>query len=371
MISDIPHVPPSEEVLPAVGGQSQGSTSGPRPRPSLLPMIDEEREGCAMFLPQRESDILEDGKDRHAALREMFEGQSALVELLPSDQAEGVRWAADYVRSNIPHLDWPMRWEASMQLLDDDFRVMMSGTPDLVCGPHIVDLKWRKRDYTAQFVCYLLMRFQEEQFEKITMHALWGAYQQYERREWTEAECWAELRRVLDAYDNPAPKVPKACAYCGWCARRLECPAFNLPAVVVAQNREDWGLTTYHISQITDPADMAKAIELVPKLRKFCDAIDFYKREWAVARGIKIPGYRVRDEKGDREITDLPRALVLMEEAGLPQRKVLPACGMGVTALKKAWAEHFGISQDAADKEIDRVLASVIRRTPGKTVVKE
>lgn len=336
-------------------------------RPSLLPMLDAEREGCAMFLPQKDSEILEDGKDRHAALCDMFEGQSTLVELLPSDQAEGVRWAADYVRANIPYMDWPARWETGMQLLDDDFRVLMSGTPDLVCGPHIVDLKWRKRDYTAQFVCYLLMRFQEKSFEKITMHALWGAYQQYDRREWTEAECWTELRRVLAQAENPAP-VPKTCAYCGWCARRLQCPAFNLPAVIVAQNREDWALATYHVSEITDPADMAKAIRLSRRLRKWCDAVDYFKQDWAVTKGIKIPGYRVKDEKGDREITDLAQALQL---SGLPQEKFLAACGIGITELKRIWAEHYGISQSAADKQINEVLAPLIQRTPSKVVVKE
>lgn len=377
-VSDVADV--SAVFSPGVAGEAERAQNAalvpwikPKLRPSLLPMIDAEREGCGLFLPQDENEVLEAGRDRHEALRKHFQGDDTLLDLLDADDKEGVCWAADYIRQNIPYLDAPMIWETTRVLVSECFDIVMEGTPDLTCSIHVVDLKWRRRDYTAQFVAYLKMVFVDLrdvhgiQAEKLVMHALWGAFQRYNRHEWTEAEVDAELARVLAQWYNPSP-VPKACAYCGWCARRLNCPAFNLPAVVVAQNREDWSLQTYHISEITDPADMAKAILLATHLKKWCEAVDWHKREWAIKRGIKIPGFTVKDEKGDREISDLNRALQL---SGIPAEKFIQACGIGIGKLKEIWAEHHNVTKAQADREINQKLAPVIVRTPGKTVVKE
>jgi hypothetical protein len=338
-------------------------------RPSVLPAIDRKHGGCVQFLPGPDSKVLEDGRDRHLALGKLWHGDSSLLDMLEPEDREGVLWAFDYCKRELPHDRYPVQFEVHMQLLDSDFDPIFpeGGHLDVVCGSHIVDLKWRPRDYTGQMVAYALMRMEEMEWANVYTHCLYGAVKRAEKIEWYQEACWRELYRILGEYLDEQIAAA-TCDYCGWCSRKLECPAFNAPAVRVAQGREDWGMQTYHVTQITTPEDMAKAIQLSTLLRKWCDAVDFCKREWTIKQGVKIPGYTLRQELGDREVIDINEALRL---SGIPLEKFLASLDIGIGKLKKIWAAHRGISEAAADREINKVLAPIIRREPKQTVVKE
>lgn len=344
-------------------------------RPSLLPMIDSQRGGCPAFLPSSGTDLLEVGQDRHFALKALLQGNETLVNLLPDDDREGVRWAADYVRAHAPYMDYPLELEVSGQnVVDGNFQLVFpnGGTPDVVCGSHVFDFKWRKRSYLAQMASYALIVLQRDiggtSWNTVTAHAMYGCTQQAVPMVFDEDTAWSVLKPILQEYRDTSPPVPRTCEYCGWCARRLTCPAFFMPAAIVARNREDWGMQTYHISQITTPEDMATAIRLARHLQKVVDAVNFYKREWAIKQGVKIPGFVVKDEKGDREISDINEACRL---SGIPVEKFVGCCNLTIGKLKEIWAAHYGISKAAADREINAKLASVIKREPGQVVVEE
>lgn len=333
-------------------------------------MLDTDRGGCAAFFPSSGSDFAEVGQDRHAALKRYLAGDESLLKLLPEDDREGTQWAGDYIKLHAPAMDYPMQLETSANIVDRNFQLVFpnAGTPDVTCGPMLYDFKWRHRSYLSQLAAYALMRIQQYGWPVVHAVALYGATQKAVPMEFDEDTCWAILQPILDRYRDPNPPVPRTCDYCGWCAKRLTCPAFNMPALVVAQGREDWAMETYHVSAIATPEDMATAIRLARHLRKWCEAVDFYKREWAIKRGIKIPGFVVEDEKGDREITDINEACRL---SGIPVEKFVGCCKSTIGKLKEIWAEHHQVSKAEADRQINRLLAPVIKREPGKKVVEE
>lgn len=336
-----------------------------RMRPSSLPMLDAERGGCSWFLPSGDTDDKELGRDRHSAWVALCKGDPSLVNLLEAEDREGLIWAADYFRLNAPAADWPVSFEQKRTLLDDDFSPIMEGTPDAVCGPHIFDLKWRPRDYFGQLAAYAAMVLADSEFDWVCVHILFGATQQSSQLWFRRDETFRTVLHIIECVETGEAAI---CDYCSWCDRQLTCPAFNEPAIAIAKGREDWGMQTYHCSEITSPEDMALAIRLSSHLRKWCDAVDYHKREWMIKQGIKVPGYRVREEKGDREITDLNEAARL---SGIPVDSFVEACSCGIGALKKLWAKHFEISEAEADKQINVRLAAVIKRTPTVSVVKE
>lgn len=339
-------------------------------RPSLLPWIDRQRGGCAQFVPDPESnaEIFELGRDRHVALVACYKGDDSLVDMLPPVDAEGVRWAVEYMRNNAATLDYPIEFEQKVYLVDAEFREVFpqGGTPDAVCGYDVFDLKWRPKNYAAQLAAYSIMHMQKMGFDWVRVHALYGATQRATSWKWTEAEAWEVLRPVLDDYHNP-DVLPSCGSSCGSCAIRLKCPAFNVPAVMLAQGREDWGLEQYHVTVIETPEQMARALCLAKFVRKWLQAIDFYKRDWMIKRGLSIPGFKIRHEEGDRQIVDLNRAFRL---SGIPLEKFIGICSVGIGDLEKLWFErHECKSMAEAKRQLNKVLADVMRREPTDKVV--
>lgn len=375
--TDKPEPSGGDTRKPSLNFKERGEVlSKPPLRPSLLPFIDGPREGCPQFTndpgtPGSGEDrpaFMELGTDRHAALSAHLKGDDGLLNLLPEEDKAGVLWAAEYIRLQAPTADYPIHCERILGLVDEEFKDVFpnGGTPDIVCGPEIFDLKWQVRDYLAQYAAYAAMVIQEGGYPQVRVHSLFGATRHASVYTFTEASAMEIIRPILADYYADAPA--KVCDRCGWCARKLTCPAFNAPAAAVAQGRDDWGLTTYHVTEITTPEDMATAIRLASHLRKWCDAVDHYKREWMLKQGIQIPGYTIRNDAGDRAITDLNQALAL---SGIPADKFIKACSIGIGALKKLWAEHYGISETRADKAINDRLAPVITRTPTQSIVKD
>lgn len=337
-----------------------------RLRPSTLPMLDTERGGCAWFLPG-DSEYFEDGQDRHRAWVALCKGDESLVNLLNEEDAEGVRWAAEYFALHAPAMDHAPVFEKTRVLLNERFEPVFTegGTPDAICGNIVFDLKWRHRGYYSQMAAYALMAMDASGMDWAKVYVLYGATQRFEALTFSRPFAWEVINAVLAEIESRAPAI---CDYCSWCDRRLTCAAFNAPAIAVAKGREDWAMQSYHVSEIAKPEDMALAIQLAAHLRKWCDAVDHFKREWVLKQGIKIPGYTIRQGQGDREITDLNEAARL---SGIPVGEFIKACSIGIGALKKVWAAHHVISLAEADREINKKLAPVIRREPTTSVVKE
>ena len=58
-----------------------------------------------------------------------------------------------------------------------------------------------------------------------------------------------------------------------------------------------------HGSDCTDPEVIAEMLRAVPIVRKWASGVEFAARKMAVADGIEIPGFEIRERRGRRSIT--------------------------------------------------------------------
>lgn len=328
-------------------------------RPSLLPALA----ACRAFAPAPAGEAAEGGTDRHTALRLHFAGDNSMLDTLDAEDREGVLWAADYIRLHAPMSEHPLQFEVPLTI-DVEFETI-KGTADVICGPVLFDLKWRKRDYTDQVAAYALGIFQDSQWPTIEVHLLFAATKYAQRFTTTEEYC---ERRIHNIIIQPAVATP--CDYCGWCALSVDCPAMVKRAQTIAAGREDWAPSTFHASQLDDPAEMAKALTLARQISKWCESVEYHAKELVLKQGKQLPGYELKPKKGRSYCTDVSQAFGL---CGLPQADFLRACDLRLNTSKTQpdkvglvdlYAKQSGMKQATAKKEILRKLEPVLKETP-------
>ena len=309
----------------------------------------------------------ESGTDRHTALRNHFAGDDTMLELLDEEEQTGIRWAADYIRLKANLADHPITWEEenSCNAILEDF-TEIPGTPDAICGTDIFDLKWRERDYTAQMAVYALARFQEMPgIEFIQVHLLFAALQRVQVLIFTPETTQPLVEKIVtDARANPDPRP---CDYCGWCSKRVSCPALNERAQTVAAGREDWKLEQYHASQITTPDQMAKALALASHLEKWAAGVKYHAKEMVIKQGVSIPGYELKSKAGRASCADV---LGAFQSTGLPAEEFLRCCDLRMETSKEnpdkkglvdLVAARQGLPKAAAKRELKKHLEPFMR----------
>lgn len=323
-------------------------------RPSSLPALDQ----CPRFESGGTSDFAEAGTARHHALSAMLmNNDESLAFALPDEsERDAVIWAAEYIKLQAPSSDYPIVCEVKREWMGPDFSDR-EGTPDVTCGNHIFDLKWRKRDYDAQMADYALAVMSEGGFESVTVHILYGAFKQIEVIKLDYATASRIVLDILTKANNPKAE-PIPCDYCGWCAKRLTCPALLERANVVAEHREDWGLASYHSSEIITAEEMGKALRLAKALGKWCESVEHHARELA-KNGIIAEGFKVQERKGNRFIASIMDAY---SKAGIEQSDFLSACEIKFSSLVELYAAKEGLKKAAAEREMERKLGEVVQR---------
>lgn len=322
-------------------------------RPSSLPALDQ----CAKF-SGGSSEFAEEGTVRHAILATALKTNSTADIQFSAEtntDAEGITWAADYILLHAPSSDYPIEVEQTRSWLGPDFTVR-TGTPDVVCGPVIFDFKWRWRDYTAQMADYALERF-DAGFERVTVHLLFGAHRRYEIVEFTRESAERIVSGILAKAEAPDAQ-PTPCDYCGWCAHRLTCSAVLERVNAVVEGRVDWGLATYHSTEIATAEQMGKALEIARLVKKWADAVE-YEAKRMVGRGDIPEGFKLQDRKGNRFISSVAEAF---PRVGLSQEVFLKACEVGFSDLAKLYAEIHGMKKAAAERAVAELLGDVLQR---------
>jgi hypothetical protein len=331
-------------------------------RPSSLPALSQ----CPCF-ESGSSEYTEDGTERHHALSEHFAGDDSRLELMDEGQADAVRWAAEYIKIHAPMSDFPLDCERTLTMDDADLNTI-TGTPDVVCGDDLFDLKWRYRDYVSQMAAYVCMMFTANPKRNfVRVHLLFGSIKKAEvfKLNWSEA---AEIIHPIIERARNENRVPALCDYCGWCALKLTCPAFKVRVDAVLKGREDWALEQYESSFITDGTEMAKALRIARKLSKWCDAVEWRAKEMWTKEGIPITGFELKERQARQYITDVVAAF---NASGLPQDKFLACCEPRLNTSKTyaekvgiidVYAEQTGIKKAPAKREILRKLEAVLKR---------
>ena len=292
---------------------------------------------------------------------------------MDEDQSDAVRWASDYIRMHAPMSDHPISFEKTLRM-DDSEMNEIKGTPDVVCGNHMFDLKWRQRDYTAQMAAYVCMMFEANpRLESVTVHLLFGAVKKAEVFKLDNATARDIIDPIIDRARNPE-RVPALCDYCGWCALKLTCPAFKVHVDAVVNGRPDWELEQYDTAFITTKPEMVKAVRIARKLKGWCESVEWRAKEMWLQEGVSLePEFKIMERQSRQYITDVAAAFNL---CGLPQDTFLACCEPRLNT-SKTFAEKIGIIDEyaklnaipkaAAKRDMLRKMESVIKR--GKPTV--
>ena len=325
-------------------------------RPSSLPMLAK----CARWESSGGNDATAAGAARHSALAWQLASKApeatraeSLAQLDDADR-EAVLWSADYIRTHAPMLDHPLHCERTLTMLDDDFKEVMRGTPDVVCGNQLFDLKWRERDYTAQMAAYALMLMEESGWPEVHVHVLYGERQRAERftldREGAQNLVDAILANVGSA------KPPTPCDYCGWCARRLTCSALTGTAKKVADGYsiED-RVHNWHPSEQTDAEQLSVMLYIARKvLKPWIESVEYHALDAITKQGLAIPGYELKTRKAREWIADVAGAFAA---AGLPQDDFLRCCDVRLNTSKTYPDKHGIVDTYAKVRELKKAPA--------------
>jgi hypothetical protein len=274
------------------------------------------------------------GQAQHVVLESILRGDE-LEYVLDQDDLCAVEWAAAWVKTNIgPGL----LIEEEVVVLNDDFSELTYGTIDCASksGKFLIDYKsGDHRDYRAQLAAYAVGLMQRFGHHEIEAAILYGKNMTVETFLIKREPAEKMLREIAAAVNNP-DKMPVVCEYCGWCKNMAECHAVSERAIVVAQGRDDWKLENYHSSEITNPEQIAKALDLAKLLAKWCESVKSNALRLCLD-GRTIPGYKVKERVGSRKISDV---LKVYNRVGLSIENFVNCCDIKVTKLEDVFASE-------------------------------
>lgn len=324
-------------------------------RPSSLPMLAQ----CPAWesAPDRGEDDKNRGTLRHLALSGSLQDDPVPLQSLYIDETERVEWAIEYIKCHAPIADYPMHVERHLSILDDDFEVLIAGTPDVTCGPELFDLKWRERNYREQMAAYALAMMQENNWPKVRVHVLYAERKHAEVFEWTYPEAASIVFTVIESTKNN-PK-PNPCDYCGWCSKRINCSAMVENVNKVISGRSDWTLPTFHASELKDAESMGQALKIARQISEWAEAVEHHAKEMAVKQGIIPTGFKIQNRKGNRVISNVIDAFA---RAGLPQDEFLAICDIKFSSLVEKTMEINGMKKAQAERTVEDKLGEVIQR---------
>ena len=334
-------------------------------RPSSLPALKE----CPRFESGPAKSFTHEGTKRHEALASMFwvaNGEVVVqqqldeewAEQLDDESIEGIHWAADYIQIHAPLADHELRIESKGAIVDENFTTIMEGTKDYECGPHLFDIKWRRRNYREQMAAYALMMIQEHGYDSVTVHILFMESKHPEVFKLNESECWSIIESVRETASDPEAK-PVPCDYCSWCRNHIHCEAVNERVEAVVNGRDDWELEQYHASKITDPEELSKAITIARIVSKWADAVEHFAKDYLFS-GKEIPGWEMKAKAGRRVI---PSVMDAFARCGMDQDKFLECCNVTFSKLVEARRVRDGVSKRVAEKELERMLGDACGRS--------
>jgi hypothetical protein len=330
-------------------------------RPSSLPALSQ----CPCF-ESGSSEYADGGTMRHNGLSGLLQNPPDESELffLPEEDQDGVRWAANYIKQHAPS-QYPIQSEVRGSFIDADF-AWVPGTRDVVAGPHLFDLKWRRRDYSAQMAAYVLM---DDEHEEITVHVLYGESMHYDRYKITKDAALAIVDPIIAKAKDPERK-PTPCEYCSMCALRLTCKAHIERAQAVVQGREDWPIAVkqFHATQITTPEEMAQLLEWAEYLERWAKGIKWRAVQMWEKEGVAIPGCKLKENRGKKFITDMQAAF---ESSGLPLDRFLKCLKANWKDLESLYTElnKGPRTKKATVAELTKKLEPYISRPKSKFTV--
>ena len=148
----------------------------------------------------------------------------------------------------------------------------------------------------------------------------------------------AEVDRVVKAAQDPDSPYNPSEDTCVFCGEKPKCPAINTAVATISKEYGELELPVeFHSSAITDPSQMAKALQAANLMKRWADSVKHHAMEM-VLNGEQIPGYHLKSRQGKRTVRDVQSAWAVMQNI-LSLEDFLPACSISITELEKAVKE--------------------------------
>ncbi len=324
-------------------------------RPSSLPALAQ----CPCYSPDQETgqEQKSDGTKRHTALGLYLADEPNWADQLGGWDADGVQWAGEYIRAHAPLSMHPLEIEQRRVAMLPDL-TEIPGTPDVVCGADLFDLKGRDCDsYREQMDAYVLMT----QHPIVHVHVLYATERRADEFEVHRHEAEARTLAIVNAATDQNRR-PRVCDWCGWCVNRPKCPAFAEVGETAARHL---GLTIPPgaIEDVRDSAGLGELKRAADAAAEWAKIANAHVREMAVKQGVVADGFTVCSRKGNPSITD---AWAAVQASGLPIEAVATSFSISLPDLSAAYATHHGLKEKAARADLETRLGSLIER--GSTV---
>lgn len=302
-----------------------------------------------------------DGTLRHEALAEKMLGREIsrnLLEGLADDDLDAIDWAAGQIEMHAPMSQFALEVERKLTIFDPQGNEIMKGTADYVCGPVILDFKWRRRNYEAQLAAYALGLMQEAEFDNVECILLFGENREAQRfflsRNKAESIVFA-LTVNRCPFSVASEYTPND--YCGWCAKHKACPAIidavNLAAKIADPN-------SAQLNQKADEQDeavwLSQALIIARTVAKWAEAVESEMKAEA-KNGRRYPGFTLESRRGNTYVKNIQKAF---ERAGLEPHEFLEVCKVSFTKLVKARAGKHGIALSKARQDAKNVLGDAL-----------
>lgn len=329
---------------------------------------------CFESDPGERADAAE-GTAQHAGLSAGLSGNEAPLAALTLDAREALTWALGYVRALAeaePILsEHRVTFTAPDSFAPAGVSEVFFGTADAIVIHHpgnladLIDYKSGGDDHEhrAQLAGYSLALFSmRTRLKTIRCHVLYGRVRRVDSWALTQADAAGIVFPILEARRS-TNRRPVACDYCTFCAQRATCPALTERVAVVANSSPSWDELVPAIREpgaITDPAMAAKALTLARFVSTWADAVRAKVTEMAKT-GTLLPGYRLQERRGGREISDLSSAF---NRTGLAPGQFLAACKLSLPKLGEVIAGARGLPKAAAVREVESTLIDLIREMP-------
>lgn len=289
---------------------------------------------------------------------------------LSLEAREAVTWAAAYVRALASGIQVITEHRVSYTSPDafapGGTSEVFYGTADalLIHPPgnlaDLIDYKsgTHERDHRPQLAGYALAFFSmRTRLKTVRCHVLYGRSRDVDSWTLTQAEAAGTVLPILKTRSDPR-RVPVACDYCALCRERPTCPALTEQVSAVARVNEwqDLAAALREPASISDPVLAAKALTLARFVTAWADAVRAKATEFAKA-GAVLPGYRLQERRGPREVADLGAAF---QRTGLTPNRFLSACKLSLSKLAEAYATERGLSKAVGTRELETKLADLI-----------
>ena len=296
---------------------------------------------------------------------------------LEPDDAEEVDWAARWIETNLSRENRIMEEKVC---IERDFQILTWGYLDFAdtspdnCS--VVDFKTGEpRDCERQLAAYALGLMQRLGQEQCRVVALYSRYRQVAEDFISRQGAEALVYPVLEAAKDPMSK-PQPCDYCGWCANRWSCHVHHTAGSAIVQANPDWVdvsdwlPSTWRPSEITEPGDMAKLLEIHAPMMKRMEqwSADVKTHALKMMETQEVAGWRRAEEPSDRVIENLLGAFQLL---GWPAEDFLLCCKAVIGKMEKRYVKDVDNKAEAKRELAKKLEPFLAERTISHTLKRE